>query len=64
MMDEDEFADLGVLSERMDPESAFQYQMQMRIACRKAFLRKGLLNSSGQGNLEKICSSTYGIRGR
>ena len=37
MMDEDEFADLGVLSERLDPQSAFQLQTQYRLACKKAF---------------------------
>ena len=35
--DEDEFADLGVVSERMDPESAFQRQTELRLACKKAF---------------------------
>jgi hypothetical protein len=40
IFDEDAYAELGVLSERMDPESAFQHQMQLRIACKKVFLKK------------------------
>ena len=35
--DEDEFADLGIVSERMDLESAFQMPFQTRLACKKAF---------------------------
>ena len=37
IMDEDEFADLGVLSDRLDPQSAFQLQTKYRLACKKAF---------------------------
>ena len=37
LFDEDEFADLGVVSERLDPHSAFQKQTQMRLACKRAF---------------------------
>jgi len=36
-MDEDEFADLGVISERLDAQSAFALQSKYRTACRKSF---------------------------
>ena len=35
-MDTDHFADLGIVSESFDAESAFQRIMQIRTACRKA----------------------------
>ena len=35
--DEDEMANLGVISERLDPESAFQRKTEMRLACKRAF---------------------------
>ena len=37
MFDEDEFADLGVMSERIDGQSALQLQTKYRLACKKAF---------------------------
>ena len=37
MFNEDEFADLGCISEKVDGESAFQALTQMRLACKKAF---------------------------
>ena len=36
-MDEDEFADLGIISERLDPQSAFALQLKYRTECQKAF---------------------------
>ena len=36
-MDEQEFADLGLISEKLDPQSAFALQIKYRTACRKAF---------------------------
>ena len=60
MFDEDEHAHLGVVSERMDPESAFQRKIELRLACKKAFaendcskriasniLQEGSANSDG-----------------
>ncbi len=37
IFDEDEHAHLGVVSERIDPESAFQRKIELRLACKKAF---------------------------
>ena len=37
MHDENEFADLGVVSEQVDPEGAWQRLTQIRTACRGAF---------------------------
>ena len=34
---EDEFADLGVISEQLDPDAAFQQLIRIRQACRGAF---------------------------
>ena len=36
MFDENEFADLGCVTEKIDGESAFQGLTQMRLACKKA----------------------------
>eukprot|EP00973_Karenia_brevis_P066482 9241258-Karenia_brevis.AAC.1 len=39
-MDTDHLADLGIMSEQLDPESASQGAMQIRTACRKAFSKE------------------------
>ena len=35
--DEEEFADLGVISEELDPDAAFARIIRIRTACRRAF---------------------------
>jgi hypothetical protein len=37
MFNEDEFADLGCINEKVDGESAFYKMTQIRMACKKAF---------------------------
>ena len=37
MFCEDEFADLGCVTEKVDGESAFHKLTQIRLACKKAF---------------------------
>eukprot|EP00973_Karenia_brevis_P056302 7830735-Karenia_brevis.AAC.1 len=39
-IDTGQFAGLGIISEQFDPESAFQRNMQIRTACRKAFSKE------------------------
>ena len=56
--DEDEFADLGIVSDRFDPASAFQLKTKIRLPCKRDFAAEDCSTRVAKSMLRKAAPMT------